>query len=234
VRRSFAFYSGRGFRRPRVSTVIAVIALVFAMTGGAVASTVGPTAAASKAAGNAPKNEGKQDLAQIKGFFNSHRAGLRGPAGPTGATGPQGSTGNTGATGPQGPKGDTGAAGPQGAQGPQGPQGATGPQGPAGAARDVGSVYPGDASTPASFRPEGLKGWVSVTRVGTGSYCLRPDASITLGNAVVLVSLGNNGGAGPGSAAASGVCSFSPLEYSVRTWNASGAAADQNFTAIIP
>jgi hypothetical protein len=96
ARRTFGRY------RPRTSTVVAVIALVFAMTGGAIASTTGPTATAAKAGKRGPR-------------------GRRGPAGPTGATGATGAKGATGATGATGAKGATGPTGATGATGPTGP-----------------------------------------------------------------------------------------------------------------
>jgi Collagen triple helix repeat (20 copies) len=80
IRRSFS-----------VPTAIAVVALVFAMTGGAFAakdSFTGPARASKSKKGN---------------------KGPRGPRGPKGARGPQGLQGPKGDTGPQGPKGDTGS-----------------------------------------------------------------------------------------------------------------------------
>jgi len=86
--------------------VISVIALVFALVGGAFAannlggSSKGATASAKKAA--------------------------KGPRGPRGATGPGGPAG---AAGPAGPKGDNGAAGANGSNGSDGTKGATGTNG---------------------------------------------------------------------------------------------------------
>ncbi len=102
--------------------VISVIALVFAMLGGAYAasnSSGGHGALASKKSHKAKKA----------------KAGKRGPKGPKGATGPAGPAGAQGPAGPAGPKGDAGANGANGAAGAtgaQGIQGVTGPQGPAG------------------------------------------------------------------------------------------------------
>lgn len=83
--------------------VISVIALVFAMLGGAYAATDGanPGAIASKKA----------------------KKGATGPRGPKGATGPAGPAGLPGATGPQGAKGDPGPMGPGGPPGPKGDPG---------------------------------------------------------------------------------------------------------------
>jgi Collagen triple helix repeat (20 copies) len=75
------------------STAIAVVALVFAMTGGAFA-------AKHYVAGPAKSSKGKKAI-----------RGPRGPRGPRGLQGPQGPKGETGAkgdTGERGPKGDTG------------------------------------------------------------------------------------------------------------------------------
>lgn len=76
-------------RNLSLPTAIAVVALVFAMTGGAFAAkdVVGGSAQASK------------------------KKGKRGPRGP------QGPKGSKGLRGPQGPKGDTGAQGPKGETG---------------------------------------------------------------------------------------------------------------------
>jgi hypothetical protein len=76
--------------------VISVMALVFAMFGGAYA--------ASNSSGGGKATASKTKV-------------LRGPKGPKGATGPQGDVGPQGPAGPVGPKGDTGAPGAAGAAG---------------------------------------------------------------------------------------------------------------------
>jgi hypothetical protein len=82
------------------ATVIAVVALVFAMLGGAYAasnsSNGGKATASAKKAKRGPR-------------------GPKGPKGDPGPVGPIGATGATGATGPGGPAGGTGPTGPQGA-----------------------------------------------------------------------------------------------------------------------
>jgi collagen triple helix repeat protein len=95
--------------------VISVVALVFAMLGGAYAAndSSGGKATASAKAKRGPKGP----------------KGATGPAGPAGAQGPAGSAGvkgDTGATGPIGPQGLTGPTGPQGPAGPAGEDGETG------------------------------------------------------------------------------------------------------------
>lgn len=85
-----------------VPGVISVVALVFAMLGGAYA--------ANKSESSGPKA--------------SAAKGKRGPKGPRGATGPAGPQGLPGPAGPQGP---AGAAGTAGKEGPQGKPGEPGP-----------------------------------------------------------------------------------------------------------
>jgi hypothetical protein len=101
--------------RPRLTyaNVIATLAMVFAMTGGAYA--------ASKILITSTKQIKPSVLAQLKG--------KPGPAGANGAAGAQGPAGPAGPAGPQGP---AGAKGENGAPGAPGEKGATGPKGAAG------------------------------------------------------------------------------------------------------
>jgi len=94
--------------------VISVIALVFAMAGGAFAA-------------NNLQSGGSKATASAKG-----KQGPRGKPGKTGKTGPQGpagAKGDTGAQGAPGAKGDTGAQGAPGAPGAKGDTGAPGQTG---------------------------------------------------------------------------------------------------------
>jgi hypothetical protein len=94
-------------RRTTPSTVIATLALVFAMTGGAYA--------ANRFLITSTKQISPKVLKQLKGA--------------KGANGAPGATGATGAAGPAGPGGAQGAGGPQGPQGPKGEPGAKGENG---------------------------------------------------------------------------------------------------------
>jgi hypothetical protein len=96
--------------------VISVIALVFAMFGGAYAAS------------NSSNNGKATASAKAK----------KGPRGPKGATGPAGPAGAQGPAGPAGAKGDAGANGSNGAAGPTGPTGAKGATGATGAAGQTG------------------------------------------------------------------------------------------------
>jgi Collagen triple helix repeat (20 copies) len=99
-------------------TLIAFLALIFAVTGGAFAATGGSSLSHATLIASAAKSKSKV------------KAGPRGPAGPAGKTGATGAAGATGPAGPGGPAGPTGATGPQG---PQGVQGEAGVEGKAGA-----------------------------------------------------------------------------------------------------
>jgi len=79
-------------RNVNVPTAVAVVALVFAMTGGAFAAKDYATGSKQSTGKRGPKGP----------------KGKRGPQGPKGPTGPKGDTGAKGDTGSQGPKGDTG------------------------------------------------------------------------------------------------------------------------------
>jgi Collagen triple helix repeat (20 copies) len=106
--------------------IVAVIALVTALAGGALAannSGGGATATASKAKGKV----GPRGPRGPKG-----PAGPAGPQGPQGPAGANGKDGATGPTGPEGPKGPEGPQGPIGKTGKEGPEGPEGPQGPTG------------------------------------------------------------------------------------------------------
>ena len=91
--------------------VISVIALVFAMLGGAYAASNDN----GKATASAKAKKGPRGPKGPKG--DPGPAGPAGPQGPAGANGKDGANGSNGATGPTGPKGATGDAGAKGAAG---------------------------------------------------------------------------------------------------------------------
>ena len=108
-------------RRMRVSpaTVIAGLALVFAMTGGAYA--------AKKYLITSTKQISPSVLKSLQGKAGAAGApGAQGPAGPAGAQGAQGPAGSGGAKGEAGAAGKAGATGATGATGPKGATGANG------------------------------------------------------------------------------------------------------------
>lgn len=106
--------------------VIAVIALVFAMIGGAWAAKGGVIIT---------------KLSQISPGVQKKLKGAKGPQGnpgPAGPAGPAGAAGPAGTDGLDGEKGATGAAGAPGTPGSKGATGATGPSGLAGATGPTG------------------------------------------------------------------------------------------------
>lgn len=128
------------------TTIIAIVALVFAMTGGAFAVTSkgGPSPVASVA---------KKSKVKV----------LRGPRGPKGDSGPAGAAGPAG---PVGPAGAAGAKGEKGERGEKGEKGEAGAAGPAGQNGQTGftSVLPKEETETggwSAFLLRGLrkKGW---------------------------------------------------------------------------
>lgn len=124
--------------------VISVVALVFAMTGGAFAAKYIITST---------KQIKPSVLKALKG-----KAGLQGPVGPVGPQGPagaQGPPGANGAPGETGPKGTTGATGSTGATGATGPAGPLGPTLPSGVTETGawGNTFDanGEVTSPISF-----------------------------------------------------------------------------------
>lgn len=121
--------AGRRLSEPfgKAGLTVAVIALVFAMLGGAYAAT----------------NDGGKATASAK--VKKGPRGPKGPKGDTGPAGPAGAQGPAGPAGPQGPKGekgDTGLQGEKGEKGPKGDKGAPGEPWTAG-----GTLPPGKTET---------------------------------------------------------------------------------------
>jgi hypothetical protein len=99
------------------ASVLALVALVFAVTGGAFGATGGGSGSPSHATltANAAKKKTKGPA--------------RGPAGPRGATGATGAAGPAGSAGPAGPAGSAGGKGENGAAGTNGTNGTNGENG---------------------------------------------------------------------------------------------------------
>ena len=121
------------------ATVLAFVALVFAITGGAFAATGSGGGAGAKASASVtPPAVAAKAKAKPK-----TKAGPRGPAGPKGATG---ATGPGGAAGPAGPAGAAGAKGENGAAGGPGTAGAPGGPGANGKSVAVAEEKAGGAN----------------------------------------------------------------------------------------
>ena len=108
------------------ANVAATLALVFSMSGGALA--------ASHYLINSKKQINPKVLKALEG--------AKGPKGVTGGGGPTGPTGSVGATGGTGPEGKPGHDGTKGGSGPQGEPGGTGPTGPSGPSGPQGTTGP--------------------------------------------------------------------------------------------
>jgi Collagen triple helix repeat (20 copies) len=102
--------------RINATSVVAVLALVLAMTGGAYA--------AGRYLITSTKQISPKVLKALKGSVGANGAtGAAGPAGPQGPGGAQGPGGGQGPQGPAGPKGEPGAKGEKGLQGEKGTTG---------------------------------------------------------------------------------------------------------------
>lgn len=160
-------------RRPSAATAISIVALVFALSGSAVAAdklivhtgNIANGAVTGKKLHNGAVGVNKlsASLREELGSAGSAHGVVTGSQGQQGNAGPQGSKGDTG---PQGQQGDTGPQGPKGDTGPQGPKGDTGPQGPAGRSAadentnvvysNIPSATPVDNPVSAGFAAEGI------------------------------------------------------------------------------
>jgi len=123
--------------------VISVIALVFAMFGGAYAAS---------------NSGGGEQLADASKRAKKKKKAKRGPRGPRGA---KGAKGEAGPAGPAGPQGVPGAKGADGAPGAKGDVGATGAMGVTGAK--------GATGTDGTFSTEPLPSGETLTGVWVGS-----------------------------------------------------------------
>jgi hypothetical protein len=129
----------------RPSTIIATVALVFALAGTSYAASTYLITSTNQIAPNVLKN--------LKGD--------RGPRGYTGAAGAHGATGLTGSSGPSGSNGLTGAPGATGTAGPTGATGATGMQGERGYRGEPGPE--GDTGAPGTNGSDGTNGATGAT-----------------------------------------------------------------------
>jgi hypothetical protein len=115
--------------------VVAIVALVVALSGTAIAASGGLT------------GKQKKEVEKIAKKF----AGKPGAAGASGPAGPAGSKGDTGAPGANGIAGATGSTGPAGAAGKEGEAGEPGPPGEEGSPWTVNSTLPSKATETGTY-----------------------------------------------------------------------------------
>jgi Collagen triple helix repeat (20 copies) len=125
-------------KRVTPATVIATIALVFAMSGGAYA--------AGKYVITSTKQISPKVLKSLQD--NTGKTGAAGPAGSAGAQGSQGAAGPAGPAGPAGAKGETGPAGNVGSTGATG---AAGAKGASGSPWTAGGTLPSEATETGTY-----------------------------------------------------------------------------------
>jgi hypothetical protein len=174
--------------------VISVIALVFAMLGGAYAASNNSGAGKATASAKGPRGP----------------RGKTGPAGPAGPAGPQGSAGAKGDTGAKGDKGDPGNNG-TGVTNSAEPKGANCTEG--------GTKFVGTATTYACTGAKGTNGnpGTSVTNAfePAGANCAGGGAKFTVGaGSPTYACNGTNGVACPG-----GVCELEPGASLTGVWS---------------
>jgi hypothetical protein len=154
-----------GNRRLGLPTaVIAIVALVLAMTGGAIAAKKYVITSTGQIKPNV--------LNQLKG--KQGKTGKTGAQGAAGAAGPAGPAGPAGKEGPAGPEGEPGPAGATGPKGTTGQNGQNGPTGVTGATGNNGTT--GATGVTGATGPEGVCSTVTtctlpvgVTETGTWS-----------------------------------------------------------------
>ena len=139
------------------SGVIAVMALVFATTGGAFAMNGGGGGSSPSKVSASLTRAGTTSATAAKSKAKA-KAPARGPAGPQGKTGPAGPAGPAGAAGE---KGASGGQGPQGSQGPQGPEGKEGKAGTNGTNGKEGSPWTAGGTLPPEKTETGTWSWES-------------------------------------------------------------------------
>jgi Collagen triple helix repeat (20 copies) len=155
--------------------VIAVIALVFAMLGGAYAAN---NSGDSKATASAKRGK-------------PGKPGKRGPTGPTGPQGPAGAKGDKGDNGSNGTNGSAGAVGPTGptgAKGATGATGATGPTGPTGVTGPTGSPWVPDGTLPVGATETGSWFTTTATEFAPGFFVGKDAVSLPIPLAAAIPS----------------------------------------------
>jgi hypothetical protein len=168
-RRKAVIMFSRIRRHVNATTVLAIVALVFAMTGGALAvgghggaspAGAGASAALSSKAAAAVALVAKATPAASAAKAKARgKTGPRGPAGKEGKPGKEGPAGKEGAAGKEGPAGKEGKEGQEGKEGKEGKEGEKGKAGKPGAPGQTGftETLPAEKTETGSWSYSGLK-----------------------------------------------------------------------------
>ena len=179
-------------RHVNPTTVLAFLALLLALTGGAFAASGPGGSAPSRATGASARAAATSSRAGAGSEAVAAKSKAKGKAGPRGPAGPRGATGAVGPAGPAGPGGATGPAGPQGPQGAAGASGEPGTsvtstesKGKLGPCKEGGSEFKAGAST--TYACTGKEGspWTAGGKLPpgkteTGAYAV--SRTVTAGN----------------------------------------------------
>jgi hypothetical protein len=161
--------------RINATTMVAILALVFAMTGGAYAAKKYLITSTRQISPSVLKAlQGKAGPAGPGGAVGAGTPGAQGPAGPQGPAGKDGANGTNGKDGTNGTSGKEGPQGATGAKGAAGVTGAAGTTGPAGSPWTAGGILPSGSTETGSFATTGeiesglelLKGKNALVAVG--------------------------------------------------------------------
>ena len=195
------------------ANVTATLALVFAMSGGALA--------AKHYLINSAKQISPKVLKALKGRTGKTGAtGKEGPAGKEGVPGATGKEGLRGAEGGPGPTGKEGPPGREGAKGERGPEGEEGPEGPPGSALAYAHVNANGTldttNTSSNIESSNVKHTVTGVYEFTSLPFTVHSVSVTLGLGVLA-----------NSDTEAGVLSSSSAEVAIR--DSKGTAEDANF-----
>lgn len=154
--------------------IVAVIAVVFAMSGSAVAAKSLITGKDIKKGSITTQNLSKSTIKSLKGADGEAgrqgAAGAAGPQGIPGAVGATGATGDKGDTGATGAKGDTGAAGAKGDTGAAGAKGEPGTNGTNGTNGTDGKSFDPKKVTPQTAALFGFTPWYDTSDSGLVTF----------------------------------------------------------------
>jgi hypothetical protein len=193
------------------SNVVATLALFIALGGSSYAALKLPKNSVGSAqlkANSITSTKIKAGSLRANDLSSAARSRLRGPRGPRGTQGPVGKTGATGRTGPRG---------------------STGPRGPAGSARAYAQVVADSGQPPIFTQNVPNLAFGSVSRTGTGVYCLAAPLLTIPQRSAAVVSVHELGG---GYLVGAGLCTNG---VEVHTWSAAGAPVDNvDFNIWVP